>query len=100
MSESSSERRGQQLKTSGTRVEGAGEDRHQASQQVLQANGFGFRMVEPEERLGLGFAHLVVGPIQYQAGDQLQLLPRRRERAAQRRIEQTAEFAEKLADLG
>ena len=92
-------RRVQQLKAPGTGVKRPGEDRHQARQQVVQARGLGFRMVQPEERLGLGFAYLVVGLIQHQPRDQLQLLPGGAKLPAERPVQQRAEFAENLADL-
>ena len=75
------------------------QDRHQARQQVLQVRCLGFRMVQPEEYLGLGLAHLVIGLIQRQPRDQYQLLPCRRETARERPIQQRVEFAENLADL-
>ena len=75
------------------------EDRHEARQQVLQVRCLGFRVVQSEEYLGLGFAHLVIGLIQRQPRDQYQLLPWRRETARQRPIEQRVEFAENLANL-
>ena len=56
-------------------------------------------MVEAEERLGFGLAHLEVSLIQGQACDQLQLLAGRGKGAFQRRIEHGAEFDEDLADL-
>src|ERR1039457_139609 len=89
----------EQLKPPGARVKRAGEDSHQAHQQVLETGGFGFRVVEPKKRLGLSFAYLVIRLIQRQSRDQLQLLPRRREAAGEGMIEQRAEFAENLADL-
>ena len=89
----------QQLKAPGTRVKRPCEDRDKARQQVLQIRCLGFRVVQSEEYLGLGLAHLIIGLIQRQARDQYQLLPWRRETARERPIEQRVEFAQNLADL-
>src|SRR5260370_13937828 len=55
-------------------------------------------MVEPEKRLGLGFAHLEVSLIQGQPRDQLQLVPGWRKGGFQGQVERGTEFGEDLAD--
>ncbi len=56
-------------------------------------------MVEPEERLGLGLAHLVVGLMQGKPRDQLQLFAGRRVAARQFPVEKRAEFGESPDDF-
>jgi hypothetical protein len=92
--------RGQQLKAPGTSAEGASEHVHEAGQQVFPSNGFGFRMVEAEKRLGFGLPHLEVSLIQGEARDQLRLFAGRCKGTSQGQIERCAELSEDLADLG
>ena len=87
-------RRIQQLQPPGTRAKRAGKDSHQALQEVLKADRLRFRMINPEERLRLGFANLVVRLMQGKPGDKLQLFPRGRVAAREFPVEHRIEFAE------